>query len=367
MDTSAVIDLEALRWNAVQIQNYVNPVPVCAVIKADAYGHGAYEIARELINVGIEHFCVALVKEGVGLRKKGINKPILVLSPTEYDEIESTVQYGLELTVTSCEQANVISEQVKKLGKEIAVHIYIDTGMQRGGVYWQDARKEIGKIAQCNWLNIKGIYTHCAAADESDLTFTSTQLDRFDSAIQGCKGTIPAVHAAGSGALLQMPESHCTMVRPGISLYGYFPSRECKQAVQLKPVMSVKSKVADVRLYHALEGIGYSLTYKVDQPTRIVSVPIGYDDGVNRLLSNKGSVLIRGKRFPIVGIVAMDWIMVDIGDDASVHSGDEVILLGKQGEQEITIHEWCEIVHTIPHEVLCNFTGRLQKQYINAS
>ncbi len=364
MKNCAVIDLDMLHENAVKLRDHVRGVPVCAVVKADAYGHGAVRIAHELVNAGIEYFSVAFTQEGAELRANGLTAPVLVLLHGTEEDLKSAVERDLEITVCSLRQADAVAEISKTFGKKAKVHIFIDTGMQRGGLYWKDAGSEIEKILNVGSIEVKGIYTHCAAADFKDLTFTYTQLERFDSVADTFSQAIPFKHAAGSNALLQVPESYYNLVRPGISLYGYWNTPEFDKKFPLKPVMSVKSYIADVRMYYAPEGIGYSLTYKVDTPTRIASIPIGYGDGVNRMLSNRGSVLIQGKRFPIAGIVAMDWIMVDVGDNEPVRAGDEVMLIGKQDGREISIYEWCDILQTIPYEVMCNFRGRLQRCYV---
>lgn len=363
----AEIDLAAFRWNFKKIQNHVKPAAIGAVVKANAYGHGIEEIAREAVKLGVHCLCVGFVQTGLKLREIGLDVPVLVLIPASYNEIEQAIHENLELSAYSLEDAQKVSAAAKRLTKKAVIHVFIDTGMHRAGLLWEQAVEEIKKIYELPGIRIKGIYTHFASADWSDLTFTYKQLDRFKSVLSGLPFTVPVIHAANSAAILQVKESLFNMVRPGLSLYGYYPSMQCKRPFLLRPVMSLKSYVADVQTYKANESIGYSLTYTIPEQTNIAAVPIGYGDGVNRLFSNNGSVLIRGKRYPIIGRVSLDWILADVGGETDIKPGDEVVLMGKQGNSKITIYEWCETLQTIPYEVTCNISSRVPRKFINAS
>ncbi|MFC1477244.1 alanine racemase [candidate division KSB1 bacterium] len=361
----AEIDLAAFRWNFQQIENLVKPARIIAVVKADAYGHGVEEVAREAERLGAAYLCVAFVQEGFHLRESGITCPILVLIPPVQDEIACAIDNGLELVVHSYEQAREIDSAARKLKKKPDIQANIDTGMHRTGIHWEHAVKELIKINKLKNLSLNGLFTHFATSDWSDLNFAKEQLERFQSIVNALPFSVPFLHTANSGAIMQIPESYYSYVRPGISLYGYYPSLQCKRTLPLKPVLKLKSYVAHVKEYEANERFSYSLTYRTERRTGIATVPAGYADGVNRLLSNNGSVLIRDRKFPVVGIVTMDAILVDVGLESGVKDGDEVVLLGTQKYNEISMNEWCERLKTIPYEVTCNISKRIPRVVIN--
>ena len=361
-ESFAEIDLEAFKWNFKQIQDYVQPAGIGAVVKANAYGHGVETIAQEAVRLGAAYLCVGFVQEGLAIRRLGLDIPVLILIPVLIGEIERALCENIALTVSSFTSAQEISEVAKRLGEKAKVHVKIDTGMHRIGLLWERAVDELIKINALSGITIQGVYTHFAAAESTDLTYSYTQLERFKAVMSKLPFSVSIVHCANSAAILQVTDSFFNMVRPGLALYGYYPSKECKRPLALKPVMSIKSYVSEVRKICAPDGIGYSLTYKVREPTKIATVPIGYADGVNRLFSNSGSVLIRGIRFPIVGLVSMDLVMLDLGSESDIQPGDEVVLLGKQRDGEISIDEWCEKLQTIPYEITCNIPSRIPRR-----
>jgi len=364
--TLATIDLAAFRWNFRQIQEFVKPAKIGAVVKANAYGHGAGVIAREAERLGAAYLCVANVREGLELRQMGIKLPILVFIPPVLHEIKPALEKKLELTAYSYETARAISNTAKRHGKKAVIQVEIDTGMHHAGLAWNSAVEELQRIHALPCITLKGLYTHYATADWSDLSHAYEQLRRFTAVVDALPFSVRLVHTANSGAVLQMKESYFDMVRPGLSLYGYYPSMQCRHSLSLQPVMSFRSYVAHVDTFDKHESFGYSLTYTTQKKTGIAIVPAGYADGVNRLFSNSGSVLIRGRKCPIVGRVRMDSILVDVGLENGVRQGDEVILFGKQGHQEISVNDWCDKLKTIPYEVTCSVSSRVPRRIINA-
>jgi len=363
--TYVEIDLDAFRWNFNQIKKTVKPAQIAAVVKANAYGHGVEVIAKESVRLGAKYLCVAFVNEGLEIRQMGITIPILVFAPPVSNEIKPALKNDLELIVCSSDEAREIAAVAKELGKTASIQINIDTGIHRTGLLWKNALEELKKINTVTGITISGIYTHFATSEWTDLTFAYEQLDRFKTILKNIPFSPPLIHAANSGAILQIKESYFKMVRPGISLYGYYPSLFCKRRFSLKPVMTFKSFVAHVREYEADERFSYSLTYCTEKQTCIATVPAGYADGINRLLSNTGKVLINGKKYPIAGMVSMDCILVDVGPNSNVREGDEAVLFGKQGNSEISGYDWCDILHNIPNELVCAITSRVPRKYIN--
>jgi alanine racemase len=363
----AEIDLGAIAHNLLEIKKRVAPAKVMAVVKANAYGHGAVAVAKTAVEHGVDYFGVARVEEGVELREAGITKPILVLGGFFEAQIAESLKYNLELTLYDRGLAAVLSKRARP-GKPARVHLKIDTGMGRVGAPWQQAAQFVQQIGELANIEMVGVYTHLSSADESDPTYSNTQLARFRKIIlelesQGVR--MPLKHAANSGALLNWPESFFDLVRPGVSLYGYYPAAETARSLPLRPAMSIKSRVIFIKEVEKDAFISYNRTYQARQKTRVATVAIGYADGYNRLLSNRGEVLIRGRRWPVIGRVTMDQIMVDIGAASEIQIGDEVVLLGRQGGEEITIYEICEKLNTIPYEVTCWVSERVARVYKN--
>ncbi len=337
------------------------------MVKANAYGHGAAAVAKTAVAHGADYFGVARVEEGVELREAGIEKPILVLGGFFEDQIAESLKYNLELTLYDLGLAAVLSKRASP-SQPARVHIKIDTGMGRVGAPWQEAPQFVEWVSELTNIEIVGIYTHLSSADEADPTYSHTQLARFREIILELENRglrIPLKHAANSGAILNLPESYFDMVRPGVSLYGYYPAAETARSLSLRPAMSIKSRVIFIKEVEKDAFISYNRTYQARQKTRVATVAIGYADGYNRLLSNRGEVLIRGRRWPVIGRVTMDQIMVDIGTGSEIQIGDEVVLLGQQGGEEITIYEITERLNTIPYEVTCWVSERVPRVFKN--
>jgi len=365
--TKAFIRLDSIRHNLEQIKKKVSPALVMGIVKANAYGHGIKVISKELVSAGVNYLGVGHVAEGLSVRELEKEIPILVLSPLFPEEVLPAIKVDLEITVVSLESALSVSQTVAETGKRAIVHIKIDTGMHRLGIPWENSSDVIEKISLLPNIQIKGIFTHLATADEKDKQFAELQLKRFDCVCEAVESTgirIPLKHAANSAAILDLPNSYYDIVRPGICLYGYYPSRETSKSIFVKPVMTLKSRVRQLRFAKKGESLSYGQTYRLPESTYVAAIPVGYADGYNRLLSNKGSVMINEKKYPVIGTVCMDWILVDAGDAKGIKEGDEVLLFGRQNGSEISIWEMCDHLNTIPYEILCNITPRVPREYI---
>lgn len=365
----AEIDVEAIKHNYDQIkQNVAVDTEIMPVVKADAYGHGAIEIANILQNEGAKRFAVAIVKEGEELRKAGITSPILVLGYTPPADIEALICNQLTQTVFSYEMAKEIASHAQKLSKVVNIHIKVDTGMGRiGFLPTQRSLEEIIKIADLKNLHIEGIFTHFATADEQDDTYTKKQWTIFEKFVNDLRKAgiiIPIVHTANSAAIINHDYTHCNMVRPGIILYGYYPSQYLQgKTLDLRPAMTLKSQIVHVKELPEGYYISYGRKYCTHHQTKIATIPIGYADGYSRRLTNKGRVLIHGQYAHIVGTVCMDQFMVDVSHIENVCVGDEVVLFGTQDDSCIAVEEIASILDTISYEVVCMVGKRVPRVY----
>ena len=364
------IDLLKIQDNAKSIKEYCNR-KLIAVVKADAYGHGAIQVANVLHNI-TEMFAVATVEEGIELRQAGIRNPILVLFSTLPDTVDEIISYELTPTIDNWDLATRLNEAV--LGRnsllqfvpieKANIHLDINTGMNRSGIPHLETKDFIEKLHTLNRLELEGITTHLATAEEDDQTFVNLQLQRFVSSIEDVEKSdtgIPFFHVANSEATLSIPDSHFDAVRPGLALYGIYPSNS--YFVDLQPALRWKTHVNWVNMIDSGEGISYGLTHKVTQPTLIAGIQVGYGDGYPRSLSNKGEVLIGGTRRPILGRICMDITVVGLETTDNIEIGDEVILIGKQGDEEITVDEIAEKAGTIPYEILTQIGKRVKRIY----
>jgi alanine racemase len=311
---------------------------------------------------------VALVEEGIELRKAHIHYPIHVFTVPSREQLQLFVINDLEATICTIDIAKRLNAIAKQQGKRVSIHIKIDTGMGRIGVSFDEAISFVKSISTMSNLLVKGIFTHFASSDEKNLSFANEQLQRFRSIVTQLELMdihIPLVHCANSGAILQIPDSYFDMVRAGIMMYGYTPSRETKTSVAIQPVMSLKSEIGFVKTVLKGTSISYSRRYFTKKKTTIASVTVGYADGYFRTLTNKTSVLINGKKFPVVGTICMDQIMIDVGSER-VSIGDEVVLIGKSKTKHISAWEISENIGTIPYEVTCAVSSRVPRKYINA-
>jgi alanine racemase len=369
----AEIDLDAIAGNARLLARLVAPARLCAVVKADAYGHGAVPVARALTKSGVPMLAVALVAEGIELRNAGIDVPVLVLSECAPDETDEAVGAGLGLTVYSAGAVREAEAAARRLGRRARVHLKVDTGMHRVGADLED----LGTIAQLidgsDALELEGLFTHLAVADDPEDPFTDVQLERFARARAelSAMGIVPHyVHVANSAAAISRADSRLDIVRCGIAIYGHLPSEAISPSLddatgdRLKPAMSIHAKVSFIRRLRRGERLSYGRQIPLPDDAFVATVPIGYADGLPRALGAKGgAVLIGGVRRPIAGTVTMDQIMVNCGGSGDVAPGDPVVLLGRQGDETITSEEWAERTGTIAYEVLCRIGPRLPRTY----
>jgi len=366
--TWAEIDLGAFRHNFKQISRKLTKrVSLLPVVKADAYGHGMEEIARTSLSCGAKLLGVANIEEGIFLRKRGIKAPVLILgSVYPLSNFTYILRYNLSPTISSLQAAEELSKIAKRRKKKVRVHIKVDTGMGRIGISAENAASLVKRVIQLPGIIVEGIFTHLAAAD-SDHEFTMEQIRKFQSVIDELKRdniNIKYKHAANSTAILRYSDAHFNLARPGISLYGLFPFEGAEKEIDLKPVMQLKTRIVFIKRVKKGTSVSYGRTWKAERDSIIGTLPIGYADGYNRLLSNKGEVLIRGKRIPIVGRVCMDMCMVDITSLPEVKVGEEVVLIGSQGKERITADEIAKLIGTISYEVVCAISKRVPRIYL---
>jgi alanine racemase len=371
--TRAEVDLSAIQYNIKQIARKVGNARILGVMKANAYGHGIVPASKAVLEAGASYVGVALAEEGIELRKH-TDAPILVFSPPFEaldlnQPLESCVRYDLEPTITSLEVARALNSVAKAAGKKARVQIKIDTGMGRIGFFPEFALEAIGAIAKLDSLSIVGIYSHFATSDESNKEFARRQLLAFRNIVSAVKdlGLKCIFHIANSGAVLDMPDSYFDMVRPGITTYGYYPSLETTESFDIRPAFALKSNVVQVRDFKTGMSVSYGRRYFTKGPARIAVIPIGYGDGFTRLLTGKAAVLIRERKYPVAGTITMDHLMVDVGNDSDIQPGDEVTLIGRSGDQEITAWDIAGQLGTIPYEVLCMINSRVPRLYHNNS
>jgi alanine racemase len=368
--TRAEINVKSLRHNFDGIKKKVGlNVKIMGIVKANAYGHGIVEISQALGKFGIDYLGVGFQEEGVFLREQGITIPILVLGGVLGDQVRQFLEYDLDITVSSIEIAERIEREVESNNNRKArVHLKIDTGMERIGVNSSTAPQFIEKVCRLKHLDVVGIYSHFASSDERDKTFAYQQLDRFNDVLLYLEKNgieIPLKHIANSGAILDLPDSYYTMVRPGIMLYGIYPTLDTTESVPLQSVLSFKSKVVFIKEVPAGISISYGRKYFTTEHTRVATVPAGYGDGYSRRLTNQMEVLINGKRYPVVGTICMDQMMVDVGIDSTIHVGNDVTLFGKDGELFISAYDIADKLDTNPYEVLTGIAARVPRVVLN--
>ncbi|MDD4899693.1 MAG: alanine racemase [Candidatus Omnitrophica bacterium] len=363
--TWAEVNLKNLEFNLVQIKKFLKAgTKVLVTVKADAYGHGLVRVAKKLASLKVDYFGVASIDEGIVLRKEGIKLPILVLGMIFERDTTPLFKHNLTPTVCGENLARVLNKKAASLKKKINLHVKVDTGMGRIGVSPYDAEMLIKRIAKLSHLRIEGVFTHFAFAD-MNREFTLHQIQLFDRMIGKLEKEgmhFPLLHCANSMGVVSYKEGHFNMVRPGLVVYGLYPSEDID--LKLKPALALKTKIVYCKRVSAGQGISYGHTYITKKKTTIVTLPIGYGDGYPRNLSNVASVLIKGRRFKISGRVCMDQIMVDVGDLA-VKEGEEVVLIGSQGKNKVTAEELAKLSGTIPYEIVCGLGSRVPRVYLD--
>ena len=367
----AEIDLDAIAQNAREIRRITGKrSEIMGAVKADAYGHGVMETVRTMLDNGVTRLAVSMLDEAIQLRKLGINVPILILSYTDPARAEEIILNEVTQTVFSHDLAIALSEAAVRLNRNVKMHVKVDTGMTRVGFMpGYSAVKNILEISSLPHIIIEGLFTHFATADENDKSYTLMQFEKFMSICSelGRVGVhIPVKHVCNSAGIIEFPEMHLDMVRPGIILYGLYPSNEVdSHKMNLKPAMTLKANVILVKDVDAGTCISYGRTFKTLRKSRIATIPIGYADGYTRLLSNKGKVLIHGRTAPVVGRICMDQCMVDVSDlGEEVRTGDEVVLFGRQGDASISVEEVAADIGTISYEVVCIIGKRIPRVYL---
>lgn len=362
--TRIVVDLDHLAFNLRSIRAHVG-VPVMGIVKANAYGHGLVPVALHLQAKGVEQLGVAFVEEGIALRQAGVTVPILVLGGIFGPQVAQYLAHDLEITVSSLDKLRQVEAAAQASGRKAVIHLKIDTGMERIGVHSYSARAFIEAAVASKWCVLKGIYSHLACSDDPASPMTLQQVERFAEAcahFERIGAPMPMRHLANSGGVLHFPETWLDMVRPGIILYGVQPDPASRRTVELKPAMSLASQVVYFKVVKAGNTVSYGATWTAPRDTRVVTVPIGYGDGYPRALSSRAQVVIRGRRYPIVGRVCMDQFMVDIGQD-SAWNEDEVVLIGRQGDEAISAEELAGLAGTIPYEILTGLNDRIPREY----
>lgn len=362
------INLDYIAQNVSQFRHLIGPMTqIMAVVKADGYGHGAVAVAETALISGASSLAVAFVEEAISLRQAGIDVPILLLGYTDPVHFSSLIEYKLTPTVFGFETAINFSRKAQEHNVTIPLHIKIDTGMGRIGLLPEEAVEVISRITLLPGLLTEGVFTHFAAAEEKDEVYTCGQLKLFNRVLERCqeKGiTFPLVHAANSAASINHPSARYNLIRLGLAMYGYYPSSELKRKdLQLFPALTFKSRVVLVKKVPPGTAISYGCTYRTTGEALIATIPVGYADGYSRLQSNRGQILIRGLRAPVVGNICMDHFMADVTHIPGVRFNDEVVLYGRQGNELVSIEEAAEIIGTINYELLCAVNKRVPRFY----
>ena len=364
--TWAEIDLDAVRFNLARIKDLVDKkVEIMAVVKANAYGHGIEQVGKALVSEGVTYLGVASVDEALKLRNVGIKESILVLGAVLEEEARAAMQHDITLTLCDKRLLNMLIDLSRKYSIHPKVHVKIDTGMGRIGVWHEEAVDFIEEVFSNKEIQLEGIYTHfCSAARDKVITaFQINALERIIDETESLGLYIKYKHAANSIAIVDWKKSHLNLVRTGIMLYGVYPKESFKRNFVLEPVMSLKTKIVYLKDAPPGRSISYGRTYITQKQTKIATIPIGYADGYGRILSNKAEALVNGQYVRIVGIVTMDQTLLDVGEVAGVAVGDEVTLIGRQGKAEIHVEKVAKLAGTIPYEILASITDRVPRVY----
>ncbi|MCC6147813.1 MAG: alanine racemase [Anaerolineaceae bacterium] len=368
MVTWAEVDLDAIAHNIAAYKRHVGArVEVFAVVKANAYGHGAAAVSRTALTAGASRLAVHRAGEGIELRKAGIDAPILVVGYTPPEGAKRIVRWHLTPSLMTLDFAQALSGAAAAAGAVVPVHVKVDTGMSRYGLMPEEVVEFMTALHRLPGIHIEGLFTHFATADSADPAITLRQLAVFNdvrAALSEVGITIPIAHAANSAAAMKLPETHLNAIRPGIAIYGMSPSAEWPPVFEIRPSLTLKSLVSRVRDIPAGTGVSYGYTFITARTTRVALIPVGYGDGYHRILSNQGSVLVRGQRAPIIGRVCMDQIVVDVTAIPGVQLGDEVVLVGAQGSQTIRAEEVARLAGTINYEVTTSLLPRVARVFL---
>ncbi|WP_097005882.1 alanine racemase [Lacrimispora amygdalina] len=363
------VDLDAIRHNMEEMQSNLEPgTGMIGVVKSDGYGHGSVPVALA-IDPYVWGYAVATVEEGVILRKHGITKPVLVLGVVPYDGYQLLVDYDIRSSVFQINRARRLSDLAERAGKKAVIHLALDTGMSRIGYpVTEAAAEEAAEICSLPGISAEGLFTHFAKADERDKKTTDIQIDKFRTFVDMLAGrgvTIPILHCSNSAGILDLKKANFHMVRAGISIYGLYPSMEVStEPVRLKPAMELKSTISYIKKIEPGTSISYGGTFTAEQEMTIATIPVGYGDGYPRNLSGKGEVLIRGRRAKILGRICMDQFMVDVSSIQGAEEEDEVVLVGTQGNEQITVEELADRCGGFHYEILCDISKRVPRVYL---
>ncbi len=365
--TLVEVDLNRLAENFSAIRQHVAPANVMPILKANAYGHGLLRVAQLMESLRADYIGVAVLEEGILLRENGIHMPILVLGGILGNQVPGFLKYDLTITASSIDKLTQVDEIAAQMGVKARVHLKIDTGMERIGVHYYNAQTFLETALHCKFIDFEGIYSHFANADLPDLQDARIQLERFQEVLSFFElhslPPPPLRHMANSPAILQLPEANFDLVRPGLILYGVYPSAQIPHTVIVHPALSWKSRVVYFKVIQPRHPVGYGSTWQSDHMVRAVTVPVGYGDGYFRSMSDKASVLLRGKKYPVVGRISMDQIVINLEWDSG-YNDDEVILIGESGQEAITCEDLASWAGTIPYEILTNINTRVPRIYI---
>jgi alanine racemase len=364
------IDLGKLRRNLQLIRaDLPRPVKWLAVVKDEAYGHGALDIARIAVEEGAWGFGLSTLEEAMILREGGITAPLLLLGERQEAELEWCVAHDLTVCVNEPRTVHALAKIAMAFEKQVPVHVKVNTGMSRYGVRWDEALPLIQLILAEKSLRLEGVMSHFSQSDETDKTFANLQLTRFNEVLQAlaaCDVNVPLRHICNSGGFLDLPQAQLDLVRLGILMHGIFPSSVCRRISGIEPVMSVKARIAAIQKLKAGEVVGYGMRYTAPGERRIAVLPIGYGDGFPRV-RNEGGVLIHGRRAPLVGGIAMDAFMVDITEIPEAQMWDEAVIMGRQGDEEITVNDIAKLKNSVSYEVLTSWRLRLRRKAVNGA
>ena len=361
------INLIQFKKNLQAIKQHIGlNTKLCVPIKANAYGHGLIPIARAAVNAKVDYLGVSCLQEGILIRQAGLKVPVLVLGAIHVDQIQDFIDYDLEFTISSLYKAKLVAKACESLKQTVKVHLEIDTGMNRTGVRVETAPEALNFILENECFKLKGVYSHLATADDPNHPFSHIQINKFiDFLIKHNLKDNPQIicHLANSAGVACLPESHLDMVRPGLLAFGYYPRPDIPDNLNvIKPFFSIRAKVSYFKKVSKGEGISYNHSHIAKDDIHLLTIPLGYGDGLRRCLSNKASILLNGKRYPMVGNICMDQFMVDTGRDPG-YVGDIVTVVGKDQTEEITIQDLSRLCATIPYEILCGFNDRLPRIY----